>query len=217
MTTHVIVTTYNRPEYCVELVERLDKVGGLKVYLYNDGSTEKYPARWPGCVAQYEVTRHHGREEYRKLVAYAFKKATALDWDRLAMIPDDVLPAVQEPFAVAELLWQRITDPNKVLLGVLVDKRGHIRQWKGPVPVRHGDVWMTGWNDLCFYTDETIRPRLPRGFGLPHPLAVGSGTGAIFTRMMRPHGSIYTVHKTLWHHRQGESQMNPWERKIHPL
>lgn len=216
MTTHVILTTYNRPEYYAELVPLLLEMPGVEVHVYNDGSDVPYP-KIHG-VASYRMCSHYGRERYRQLVVFAMKRATASAWDRLAMIPDDVLPAVPNPFTAAEEILQKIPDEKAMLLGMLVDKRGHKWQWRGKLPEHTiPEAWNTDWNDLCFYADERIRQVLPRGLGVPHPLAMGSGTGALWTRHLRPHGTLYCVDKTLWKHRPGPSVMCPMERKIHPL
>ena len=216
MTTHVILTTYNRPEYYAELVPQLVAMPGVEVHVYNDGSDVPYP-KVPG-VASYERSAHQGRERYRYVVAYMMKKARAGQWDRLAMIPDDVTPAVQNPFTEAERILQSIDDPRALLLGMLVDRRGHQWQWRGKIPEKVSpEVWNLDWNDLCFYADERIRQVLPRSFGTPHPLAMGSGTGALFSRHLRRHGNLYCVDKTLWNHRQGASVMCPIERKMVPL
>lgn len=216
MSTRVIITTYNRPEYCAELVAFLARFPELDIHVYDDGSDVVYPK----MGVHVHRMQHHGRENYRVLVQRILHLATIAAWDRLVMLPDDVLPAVADPLAEAEQAWVHIRqqDPAAVLTGMLIDRRGHCQQWDSHYPVRVGSAWHTGWNDLCFYAGQEFRRALPvrlkeRRVGAH----VGSGTGSLFSRFVRQYGNIWNVGSTLWHHRQGESMMNPMERKVHPL
>lgn len=211
---HVIITTYNRPDYYADLVDVLTD-SHLDIHAWNDGSTMSYPEY--DRVTMHRLP-HHGRTAYGALVHRAFKHAAASLWDRVLMIPDDVTYRGRAGVARrCESAFRALADPNAIILNPLVDQRGHVRQWGGPYPIRVGNAWLTGWNDLCFYGDERLRPLMRGRFEPPGPNVAGSGVGRQWTRRLREVGNLWQIDRTLFDHRAGPSMMCPAERARNPL
>lgn len=210
--THVIITTYNRPDYFEALVRSIRSTHS-DIVAWNDGSTIPYPTI--DCVEMHREP-HHGRKAYGSLVHKAFRHATTRTWDRLIMLPDDVIP-IGRAIERCEHAWNAIIDPNRIMLNPLVDSRGHVQQWDSHFPVKVGAAWLTGWNDMCFYTDERIRPLLRGRFKPPGEDKKGSGVGSQWTRRVREYGNLWQVDRTLFTHRDGPSMMCPAERLANPL
>lgn len=214
--TLILITTYNRQEYLSELLPCLEGKG--QVVVFDDGSEPrtKVPS-W----ASHKWVPHHGREHYYALINRVLSWGSARTQGRVLMIPDDVMPAVPDPVAEAEDIWQEVlaADPYAICLNPLVDRRGVIGQWGSHHPVRVTPrAWHTGWADLCFYGDaRVIRAASSKAYGPPQPNIFGSGVGGQFTRLVRKSGNMYQVDKTLWNHRQGPSRMCPEHRREVPL
>jgi hypothetical protein len=212
MITHIIVTTYNRPEYYDQLVNALRSTR-VNIHAWNDGSDLPYPRH---DFVEVHNRGHHGKDAYGALVGHAFRHAATQPWDRLLMVPDDVIPR-PDLIPRCESSWNAIIDPFKILLNPLVDGRGHIRQWGSTYPVKVAGMWLTGWNDLCFYTDERIRPHLRARFHAPPDGCMGSGVGSQWSRRVREFGNLWQTDATLLKHRDGPSVMCPEERELNPL
>lgn len=219
MKTLVIITTYEREDYLTELLDAIGPDPSRYVQVWDDGSQPRY-TRVP-TWASYRWVPHHGREHYHQLMTRILGKAQHLTHDRVCILPDDVLPAIATPFEEMEDIWLDIRgiDPHAVCLNPLLDRRGHIRQWRGHYPVQvTSRAWMTGWNDLCLYAAAAPFFRAAAiQYEPPREGIVGSGMGSQLTERLRKVGNLYQVDQTLWHHRQGASKMNPEERRKHPL
>ena len=218
MKTLVVVTTYQRQSYLDELLPELmgeDRT----VVVWDDGSEPR--AKVPKGV-QSQWVPHHGRLNYGALVGRIFRKAAATQYDRFCMIPDDVTPAVRDPFFEMEDVWREVVahDPYAICLNTLVDKRGIIGQWGSNHPVKVTDrAWMTGWNDLCIYANLVPFTRVAAANDYKPPLNHhhGSGVGSQLTRHLRRAGNLYQVDDSIWFHRAGPSVMCPEHRREVPL
>jgi hypothetical protein len=103
----------------------------------------------------------------------------------------------KKQIAKAIELWNGIIDTKKICLNLYADRIGK-RCWTNIYPVDKGNVWQTGWVDMCFLCEEKFFTEL----GTIPPRHVGnrgsSGVGAyISRRMVKLKLNMYQVKESL--------------------
>jgi hypothetical protein len=144
-----LITTYNRQESCQRLVDSLQGIGDIIVL----GDGVDYTIK--GCNF-YNLSRHNGRELYWQTVQTLFSKRGKHKY--YFMLPDD--------FAISELqivkaieIWEGINDRQKICLNLYADRIG-VTCWTRFKSIDRGDVWQTGWVDMCFLAENTFFEQL---------------------------------------------------------
>jgi glycosyltransferase involved in cell wall biosynthesis len=206
-----LVTTYNRPDSCRELVLELSRHGD--VYVVNDGSTLEYNLE----ISKYPVyiikQAHNGKVRYwdtvNKLFAFPVKT-----YDYYFMIPDDFIP-------VDGFVQKAIESFRGICLTTYTSEaRGGKECWTHKKVIDCGDVWLTGWTDMCFvckkkFFDELgVIPPVVCDWGKDPKLS--SGVGAYISRYLWGL-EIYQIKKSLFIPREIPSQMNSWRDIDDPL
>lgn len=186
-----LITTYNRQESCQRLVDSLQGIGDITVV--HDGTNYEIE----GAV-NINPRAHLGKEGYWRLVNLLFRNRGSHKY--YFMIPDD--------FAICELqirnaieIWERIKDPQKICLNLFADRIGKTC-WTQFIPRDKGEVWQTGWVDMCFLCEEIFFNEL----GIIPPIALNwrerpwmsSGVGAYISRRLFKRGRhFYQVKDSL--------------------
>ncbi len=138
-----LITTYNRQESCQRLVDGLQGLGDIIVV--NDGSDYSID----GAV-NINPNIHLGKAGYWKLVNLLFRSRTPASY--YFMLPDDFL-ICDSQIAKAIEIWGSINDKNKVCLNLYTDRQEK-SCWTGLRPIDKGNIWQTGWVDMCFLCEE---------------------------------------------------------------
>ena len=182
-----LITTYNRQESCQRLVNSLQELGNITVI--HDGTDYEIIG-----ATNIKLTRHLGRQGYWITINTLYKKRPKCKF--YLMLPDDFL-ICESQIAKAIEIWESINDPQKICLNLYADRTGK-RCWTNLYPVDKGNVWQTGWVDMCFLCEErfftelgTIPPRHPSNTG-------SSGVGAYISRHLnRKKFNMYQVKESL--------------------
>ena len=218
MKLRVVITTYNRPTMCEELVVQIrSQYAGADIHVYNDGGVP------PNLYdAKLHNKHHRGRRGYHYLWREIFQHLKRNQgWRYVLFLPDD---ATLIDGAISEMirLYAAIDDENKVGLVPLVDQRGRGPQWVPFDPVRAGDVWLVKWFDCCALVDYAFFDALSW-----HVAEVpqahfdnneSSGVGSQISKRLNSKGkAMYQSHESLVLHGDHESKMHPIHRKEVPL
>ena len=186
-----LITTYARKDACQSLVNSIKDLGNVVVAL--DGTD------YDICGAlNINPKQHFGKNGYWKIVNMLFRHRTKSKY--YFMIPDD--------FAICELqivkaieIWESIEDKKKICLNLYTDRVGK-PCWTRVMPTDKGNVWQTGWVDMCFLCEERFfnelgvipmlhspRKQVKRG---------SSGVGAYISRKLNKQGlHFYQVKESL--------------------
>jgi len=188
MDINFLITTYNRQQSCQRLVNALQGQGDITVL--NDGSDYDIY----GCTKYMKLQRHNARQYYWRTVETLFRHRGQYRY--YIMIPDDFLPAdgmVEDALKI----WENINDDKKVCLNLYADRIG-LMCWTRYKPVDYGNVWKTGWVDMCFLCDDTLFNHIHSMKSVRPMLAGSSGVGQYISRKLyRNKFSLYQVKKSL--------------------
>jgi FkbM family methyltransferase len=221
----VVITTYNRPDSLRRLLESLLADAGdrrIDCRIYDDRSTTPYPALPAGSerfrISRIEMERHHGKQEYWRVVDRIFRDLEPARSRYVVQLPDDV---VAQPgfFDHAIATYEAIRDPDKVCLNLYLDShRIGKANWTAALPQieRHNgvSVFKTGWVDLCYLAGRPFFQRL--GFRIDpigperwrrNPL-LSSGVGMQITHRLHGRG-LYQVRQGYLASDDVPSAMNP--------
>jgi hypothetical protein len=182
-----LITTYNRQESCQKLVDSLQGLGDIVVV--NDGCDYTIS----GCQ-QIFLSSHMGKTGYFMVVNILWRNRGQHKY--YIMLPDDFMP---HPDIISESLrlWAEIQDPQKICLNLFTDRIG-VPCWTRFMPVDKGNVWQTGWVDMCFICEDKFFQIVPR-IDLPirHRYR-SSGVGCFISTKLFKHGyHMYQVKESL--------------------
>jgi len=215
MDLRIVITTYNRPEMCLNLVNSLCD---YDVTVYNDGGDDVNTDLYDVHQVYFP---HSGKRFYWWMWNRIFQDLK--DSDYVLFLPDDVtLHPDGESISRLVNLFRAIDDPNKVCLNPLVDKRGHVCQWNTFDPVRTVDVWQTQWFDCCGLVNRAFFETLSYNVA-PVPQEhflnnQSSGVGSQISKRLHAAGrTMYQVHESLLQHGEHASVMHPEFRQENPL
>jgi hypothetical protein len=227
----VAVTTYERPEQCLDLLCDLagqDIACALRVEVYQDGGGADYAQARQLCKERgWRFTRRSenaGKRGYWRLINEMWGAWRATPATCLVQLADDfrLLPG-----GLRRLLseWDEIDDGQKAMLNPLRDSSRVGRPcWTGRQPERCGNVDRTGWNDCTYLTTPATLEAL--GWALsPIPTSrwdvdplLSSGVGEQVSKRLSGLGlTCYQTGRSIVDHCDGDSRMNPRERSSHPL
>jgi len=197
-----LITTYNREESCQRLVDSLQGLG--EVVVAHDGNDYSISG-----ATNLNPKIHLGKEGYWRLVNMLYRNRPVCKY--YLMIPDDFL-ICNSQIAKAIEIWESIKDDKKICLNLFADRTG-CRCWTNIYPVDRGNVWKTGWVDMCFLCEEKFFSNI----GTIPDLRIGrrygsSGVGAYISKTLcRKDFSLYQVKESLVtpQPEHDDSQMNP--------
>ncbi len=147
-----LVTTYQRPKACKELVDSLLPMGD--VYVLNDGSTKRYP---PLGATKYKKQANQGKQGYWKTTTNIWQMVRdgGKEYDYYLFIQDD-MSITPKNLDRAIRLYERIDDPHLICLNLFVGASRYRKiTWTGVLPVDYGIAMKTQWTDMnCFLTKK---------------------------------------------------------------
>ena len=138
-----LITTRNRRESCQRLVDAISPYGD--VFILNDGCY--YVIRGSCQLMRHE---YYGKSLYWKTVNQLFSIRTPHKY--YMMIPDDFMP-VEGMVEKAIAMWEGIDDKDKICLNLYADRFGQ-SCWTSFLPEDKGNVYKTGWVDMCFLCED---------------------------------------------------------------
>lgn len=186
-----LITTYNRQESCQRLVYSLQGLGDIVVV--HDGTNYEIEG-----ATNFNPRTHLGKEGYWRLVNLLFRNRYLNKY--FLMIPDDFM-ICDSQIANAVEIWEGIEDRQKICLNLFADRIGQTC-WTQFKPRDKGEVWQTGWVDMCFLCEERFFEEL----GTIQPIALNwkerpwmsSGVGAYISRTLYQKGlHFYQVKDSL--------------------
>lgn len=184
-----LITTYNRQESCQRLVDSLQGLGD--VIVAHDGNNYSISG-----ALNINPKQHLGKLGYWKLVNMLWRHKPQAKY--YFMIPDDFL-VCDSQIAKAIEIWEGIKDRQKICLNLYMDRLGQ-SCWTKVMPVDKGNVWQTGWVDMCFLCEGSffgnlgVIPDLHRG----NWVKGSSGVGAYISRkLLRDGFHFYQVKESL--------------------
>lgn len=143
MDIEFLITTYGRKESCQRLVNSIKDLGNVVVAL--DGTD------YDICGAlNINPKQHLGKNGYWRLVNMLFRHRGTHKY--YMMIPDDFIISETQVMEAIEI-WESIDDPRKICLNLFADRIG-VSCWTLVKPKDKGNVWQTGWVDMCFLCEE---------------------------------------------------------------
>jgi FkbM family methyltransferase len=233
----VLITTYNRPDLLVRLLNDIRENSedfDLELLIYNDGSSCDYQVVLNFLRKHFRNKFHYialsengGKQGYWVLIDKLYKHCLRLKFDYAIQLPDDV-SLVPGFFSRSINIYDKIDDDKKICLDIL-SSPGRVgkSEWTNQVVTTHhiGNIiiFKTGWVDMCFICTRkyfetlhfTINPVNNRWV---NKLNNSSGVGKqISTRLVKDGYSIYQVKNSLVIHGSHDSVMHHDLRKKSPL
>lgn len=210
-TTYLALSTYERPGPLADLLRDIIAERGersLFVQVFDDASSADYSE--PRAILEREgwlFTRSPERRGYLAGVRIAHAAARGHAGRHNFFLPDDVR-LCDGFFDLAIDAWERIEDPNKMALNLLVDSREHSTCWTAQLPVDRGHVVSTGWFDGVAL--------VPRDY-FEHLDYAAEPWSPVCRRLHADGYGLYRVRDSLVLHGHEPSVMFPDVRKKHPL
>lgn len=165
-----LITTYNRRESCQRLVDSLQGLGDIVVL----GDHVDYTIS--GCSFT-NLPEHYGRSGYWFTVKRLFAMRGKHKY--FMMLPDDFMMCETQVMEAIKL-WEGINDPQKICLNLYMDRLG-LKCWTNFYPTSLGNVWQTGWVDMCFLCEESFFCNFKLRQKISH---TSSGVGAQISRQL---------------------------------
>lgn len=232
----ITITTYNRPESCLNLLNQIYMwcVPGnfnLDVLVADDNSDKDYSQIEALIISKdhtyHKYDRNHGKKEHWKIasdvIQWASKKITKNGY--YFYLQDDLI-LNDWFFHECINIFETINDPLKVVLNPCLDSRtGKIWTPVFPTTVKHGkyDLIKVGWVDLRFMASPRFFFIISSIFSInskrweENP-NLSSGVGKqISQRLVKYNAGIYQTTFSLYDHGSLESLMNPESRKLNNL
>jgi len=213
-----IITSYNRKDSLINLVNKLDKQK-TDIIIYDDCSY------FEPFTSNYVKFKFNYGKEYLWLKFKHIFKEIPKTYDYYIFLPDDI--DIDSDFIEnSTRLWSELNDKNKISLSLLTDLRTEKPNWTNFKPIIKDEYIQTQWNDLCFICEKEffnieIQPiSLQRWIILQKQLDMhlGSGLGGQISRYWNDKGrSMWHTRKSIVTHLKGESKMNYKERMKNPL
>jgi len=208
-----LITTYNRPESLMNLINEIKDLGDI--YVVDDGSDEKLNL----SGINYLYKENDGKKGFYKTVTALWNMVRDKDYDYYFNLQDDGLPVKNFAYkAIRDYI--NIMDGRKIALNLFREQSRDGRVcWTGFPPLDCGHVIQTQWLDMWFMCErkfyEVINWEVPeqkRDWESNPDL--GSGVGSYISRYMNRRGySIYLVKKSLLFSQESayQSRMNSGE------
>ena len=186
-----LITTYNRQESCQRLVDSLQGLGDIVVV--HDGTDYEITG-----ARNIKFTRHLGKAGYWKTINILYKNRSKCKF--YFTLPDD-FSICESQITRAIEIWESIKDTKKICLNLYADRRG-LRCWTNFYPIDKGDVWRTGWVDMCFLCEERFFASLGNIREIKYDWnakpSMSSGVGAYISRKLhRLKLNMYQVKESL--------------------
>jgi hypothetical protein len=182
-----LITTYNRQESCQRLVDSLQGLGDIVVA--HDGNNYTISG-----ATNINPNIHLGKSEYWRLINMLYRNRPKCKY--YFTLPDDFM-ICDSQIAKAIEIWEGIKDQRKICLNLLTNRSG-VSCWTLFKPIDKGNIWQTGWVDMCFLCEDRFFDNLG---AIPDLHRVGkgsSGVGAyISRRMMKWNYNMYQVKEEL--------------------
>ena len=224
--TLVIITSYNRGESLARLISAIRTESDADIRVFDDCSTNETKelldniSAIPGSITVQFSDTHRGKagfwQTYNDIFAYCKEHA----YDYYIILPDDVEPC---PNFVAECI-KAYDKAGCICLSPLLTNRSllpGISRWGRKPIIRKDWGYLTSYFDCCticrrdFFEalNWSMLPILPSG----NPFR-SSGVGRqITTRLQAAGKPMGHVRRTLLTICETDSQMNPEERRKHPM
>ena len=221
----VCITAYNRPDSLWALVSKLLENDNCDIRIFDDATPNFDKSKIGGRVMLSQPDVHCGKPLFWKVYNEIFSELKYTNYDYYIILPDDVEPC---PEFVKECIAAYENAGKPICLSPLVTNRTllpGISRW-GRKPILRKDnglspYYETHYFDCCgimrrdFFEalDWHMLPILPSS----NPFR-SSGVGRQITTRLQAKGKrMCHVGRTLLSIVQSDSQMNPEERKRHPM
>lgn len=226
----VLITTYNRPEKLLSLLEDIKKEAKdhkIEIIIYEDHSnadyklTRKYASNNFKKLQYYTCDSRFGKIYYWLLTNHIYESAKRSNFNYIVQLPDDVR-LVPGFFEKAIKLYEEIQDPKKICLNILQDKRTDKPMWTPVNQVEYANVFRTGWVDMCFIAKRKYLNALDYGIYEVDPGWAGregrsSGVGKQISERLYLKYNMYWAKESLVVHGTHHSVMHSNHRKQIPL
>ena len=168
-----LITTYNRQESCQRLVDSLQGLGDIVVA--HDGNNYTISG-----ATNINPNIHLGKSGYWRLINMLYRNRPQAKY--YFTLPDDFMIRDSQ-IANAIEIWEGIKDPQKICLNLLTNRSG-VSCWTLVKPVDRGNVWQTGWVDMCFLCEDKFFTVLGTITDLHRTGRGSSGVGAYISRKL---------------------------------
>lgn len=212
----VNITTYKRDKELKSLLNQL-KPYDVDVFVWDDDPNGVEV----DCFKYKKFNINHGKQKLWLKFKQIFKYLTKTNYDYYIFLPDDV--ELKDNFIQSVVtIWKSINDNNKICLSLLVDKRLNDQNWTCVMPRDLGNVYLTQWNDLCFFCEkkfiDEIEVKEVSVDRWKKNKDLGSGVGSQISWYLLKKGyNMYNVKDKLVQHLDIKSKMNYKERFNNPL
>ena len=214
----ILITTYNRPELLLDLLNDCTFIDGVKVKVYDDGSTDDYSRCKKlimGMGWTYKKVHHHGKYKFYQLHQLMYNEMRGEKYKYFIQLLDDMrlIDGFQEK------VIKQFNDSGADLLNIInMDVLVRVMQERG-VKMRTVDgvgYWDYHWLDLCFITTEDYFKQL--NYTCPNisdawfnrKKYVSSGVSTALTKAYK--GKISIVDRSLLIHMGHISKMNTYKQ-----
>ena len=219
-TTLIIITAYNRNETLWRLVDHLLAESSADFVIFDDKSDKPLTICSPR-VTQITNPEHRGKAGFWKTYNDIFAYCKEHEYDYYIILPDDVEPC---PEFVKEAIASYENAGKPICLSPLLTNRSllpGISRW-GRKPIERKDgYYLTHYFDCCTVCRRDFFEALHWLLApiAPHPDPHrSSGVGRQITLRLQEKGlRMCHVERTLLTIVPSDSQMNPEERKRHPM
>lgn len=220
-TTLIIITAYNRLTSLVKLCDELHKQDPqTDIVVFDDHSPEQFKPMADNIQVLVNP-EHYGKAGFWKTYNDIFAYCKEHDYDYYIILPDDVEPC---PEFVKECIAAYENADRPICISPLLTNRSlapGISRW-GRKPIERKDgYYLTHYFDCCTVCRRDFFEALHWLLApiAPHPDPHrSSGVGRQVTIRLQEQGKrMCHVERTLLTIVQSDSQMNPEERKRHPM
>ena len=218
----VAITSYNREKSLWALVDKLLEYENCKIIIFDDLTPNIDKSRLGGRVTMHQPDEHCGKAGFWKVYNHMFEvfKAHQADYDYYIILPDDVEPCPD----FIEKAIKAYNDCGGICISPLLTNRSlapGISRW-GRKPIERKDgYYLTHYFDCCTVCRRDFFEALHWLLApiAPHPDPHrSSGVGRQITLRLQEQGKrMCHVERTLLTIVPSDSQMNPEERKRHPM
>lgn len=217
----VAITSYNRRDSLCKLVASLVPNETTDIVIFDDKSDWPVNSlQHPKCVDVIINTEHRGKAGFWKTYNDIFAYCKEHDYDYYIILPDDVEPCPD----FIEKAIKAYNDCGGICISPLLTNRSlapGISRW-GRKPIERKDgYYLTHYFDCCTICRRDFFEALHWMLApiAPHPDPHrSSGVGRQITLRLQEQGKrMCHVERTLLSIVQSDSQMNPEERKRHPM
>lgn len=232
MKLSVLITTYNRCDSLLLLLQDIVKYRcdhDIHLYIFDDCSTDSYNKvneyirKNFTNVFYFRNQSNGGKAKYWQAIDFMFNKIKSTTFDYVFQLPDDVR-LTNDFFKIAIKTYEGIHDTKKICLNLLNDYSRYSKSmWTSFQSVKTGNVWRTGWIDLCYiaprrffeFLNWSIIPESQQWL-LNKNRSTGVGK-YISEQIVRKGLYFYQVDRSLLIHDHHSSKLHPDHREEVPL